>query len=120
MSLQKNNLTKLKNLQDSVKALFSRVAYPRLGSCVSLQVEVGSLSKLLMDIEIFGGSLDKNKLNDACADVFFSILDICNAYDIDFSEISGRKITTLSHKIDRWEKEHGTVLRIKRESYDKS
>jgi NTP pyrophosphatase (non-canonical NTP hydrolase) len=92
--------------------------YPRIGTIIGLQEELGKLAETIMDVEIYGKPFDKNKLEKRCSEVFFSFVDLCNSYDIELDKISQDRIAEMKKKIERWEKEHRETLQNKREKFD--
>lgn len=109
---------KLNDIQKSCKELLSRVKYPRVGTIIGLQEELGKLAEVVMDIEIYGRPFDRNRLERNCSEVFFSFIDLCNSYDVELDKISKNRIEEMQKKIERWEKEHGETLQDKREKLD--
>lgn len=108
----------IKEVQEFLKDLFARVAHPRIGAVIGMQEELGKLSKSIMDIEIYGFPIDQKELENNCADVFFGIIDVCNAYGIDLQKVSNKKLDVIKSKIDVWEKRHGEKLKQNREKFD--
>ncbi|MBI3120152.1 MAG: hypothetical protein HYZ08_00895 [Candidatus Kerfeldbacteria bacterium] len=108
----------LQEFQKICKDLLSRVQYPRVGTVIGLQEELGKLSKTIMDIEIYNKPIDQKVLGRKCVEVFFSFVDLCNSYDINLHDISIDRIQEVKGKIEKWEKEHGQTLRDKREKLD--
>jgi hypothetical protein len=53
---------KLQEVQAFCKELLAKVAYPRVGTIIGLQEEIGKLAEVIMDIEIYGKPFDKNIL----------------------------------------------------------
>jgi len=108
----------INKVQAFFKKLLERVAHPRIGSVISIQEEVGKLSKTVMDIEIYGENIPKSELEDNCANLFISVVDICNSYGIELEKITTNKIKEIEKKVSSWEKKHGAELRRKRERFD--
>lgn len=108
----------IKEIQIFLKELFARVAHPRVGAIIGIQEEIGKLSKSVMDIEIYGSVINREELENNCADVFFGIIDVCNAYGIDLQKVSNEKMNIIKNKVDLWEKKHGKELRQRREKFD--
>ncbi len=108
----------LNEIQKACSDLLSRVRYPRVGTIIGLQEELGKLAEAIMDLEIYGKPFDKERLDKRCAEVFFSFIDLCNSYDINLEKISDDRIKEVRRKIEKWEKEHGEVLREKKEKFD--
>lgn len=109
---------RLNEIQQFCKQLLSRVAYPRIGTMVGLQEELGKLAEVIMDLEIYEKPLDKNTLDKKCSEVFFSFVDLCNSYDVELEKICENRIQDIKRKINKWEKEHGEILRDKRKKFD--
>lgn len=109
---------RLNEIQKFCKELLSRVTYPRVGTIIGLQEELGKLAEAIMDLEIYGKPFDKDKLEKKCSEVFFSFVDLCNSYDVELEKISKNRIEEMKKKIDHWEKEHGEILEDKRKKLD--
>jgi len=71
-----------------------------------------------MDVEIYGKPFDKNRIEQKCSEIFFSFIDLCNAYDIELDKISKSRIEEIKKKINKWEKEHGETLQDRRTKFD--
>ncbi len=108
----------LNEIQESCKELLSRVTYPRIGTIIGFQEEIGTLAGAIMDVEIYGKPLDKDKIEEKCSEVFFSLIDLCNSYGVDLDKASQNRIEQIRRKIDIWEKEHGETLKDKRKKLD--
>ena len=108
----------VKEAQNFLRQLFAKVAHPRIGTIIGMQEELGKLSKSIMEIEIYGSSIEMKELENNCADVFFGVIDVCNAYGIDLEKVSQKKIEVIKSKIKTWEKEHGEELKQKRAKFD--
>ena len=108
----------LHEIQKFCDRILASVKYPRLGTIIGLQEEIGKLAGIIMDIEIYEKKIDPSVLNEKCSEVFFSFIDLCNSYSIDLDGVSETRIRMLKDKIDRWEKEHGETLKDKREKLD--
>ena len=63
---------KLNEIQESCREILSRVTYPRVGTIIGFQEEIGKLAGTVMDVEIYGKPLDRDKLEEKCSEVFFS------------------------------------------------
>lgn len=105
-------------IQKFCRELLSRVAYPRVGTIIGLQEEIGKIAKIIMDIEIYGKPFEKSLLEEKCSGLFFSFIDLCNSYDVDLEKISKVRIEEIKKKIEKWEKEHSDILKIKRKKLD--
>lgn len=105
-------------IQNFCRELLLRVAYPRVGTIIGLQEEVGKVAKIIMDIEIYGKPFEKNLFEKKCSELFFSFIDLCNSYDVDLENISKIRIKEIKKKIEKWEKEHGDILETKRKKLD--
>ncbi|MBT9168822.1 MAG: hypothetical protein DDT19_02170 [Syntrophomonadaceae bacterium] len=108
----------LHKIQKSCKELLSRVKYPRVGTIIGLQEELGKLAGVVMDVEIYGKPFDKSRLEKNCSEVFFSFVDLCNSYDVELDKISNHRIEEMRKKIEKWEREHGESLQDKRDKFD--
>lgn len=108
----------LNEIQKFCRELLSKVSYPRVGTIIGLQEELGKLAEVIMDIEIYGKPFDKNRIEQKCSEVFFSFVDLCNSYGIELDKISKSRIEEIKKEINRWEKEHGETLQDKRKKFD--
>lgn len=108
----------LNEIQKFCRELLSKVSYPRVGTIIGLQEELGKLAEVIMEIEIYGKPFDKNRIEQKCSEVFFSFVDLCNSYGIELDKVSKSRIKEIEKKINRWEKEHGETLRDKRKKFD--
>ncbi len=95
--------------QHELAQLLRKVRHPRLGTVLGLYEEVGELAKVLMNWEIYG-ERDRENLTEECADIFFSLVDIANAYGIDLDAACTRKLQITKDKISRWESKYGQRL----------
>lgn len=109
---------RLNEIQKFCGELLSRVRYPRVGTIIGLQEELGKLAEVIMDIEIYGKPFDKNKIEQKSSEVFFSFIDLCNSYGIELEKVSENRIGEIKKKISQWEKEHGETLQDKRRRFD--
>ncbi|OGY43950.1 MAG: hypothetical protein A2729_01345 [Candidatus Buchananbacteria bacterium RIFCSPHIGHO2_01_FULL_39_14] len=109
---------KLNEIQKFCRQLLAKVSYPRIGTIIGLQEELGKLAEEVMNIEIYGKPFDKNKLEKKCSEVFFSFIDLCNSYDVELDQISIDRVNEIKKKINQWEIEHGSILQDKRKKLD--
>ncbi len=109
---------KINEIQKFCNELLSRVKYPRLGTIIGFQEEVGKLAGVIMDIEIYEKNIDKTLLEEKCSEVFFSLIDLCNSYNVDLDTVSGNRIVKINTNIEKWEKDHGETLKDKRKKLD--
>ncbi|MEI7890857.1 MAG: MazG nucleotide pyrophosphohydrolase domain-containing protein [bacterium] len=107
----------LGQLQEAQKKLLEGIEHPRLGNIVGLFEEVGELSKEIMEIEFYDAS-KKKELEDECADVFSSLLSVCDSYDIDLESAYERKINKIEGKIPEWREKYGENLKKLRNKLD--
>lgn len=107
----------LSQLQQEQKELLSGIEHPRLGNILGLFEEVGELSKEIMEMEIYGQS-KKGELGKECADVFFSLLSLCDAYEINLADEYAAKIGEISEKIPEWKVKYGKTLEDLRKKLD--
>ncbi|MDD4477358.1 MAG: hypothetical protein PHY40_04395 [Patescibacteria group bacterium] len=105
-------------IQKFCSELLSRVTYPRVGTIIGLQEEVGKVAKIVMDIEIYGRPFEKKLFEKKCSELFFSFIDLCNSYDINIENVSRIRIKEIQKKIEGWEKEHSSALKNKRKKFD--
>lgn len=108
----------IKETQEYLDLLLKNIQHPRVGTVLGLQEEVGELCKCIMEWEIYDKT-DKINLGDECADVLFSLMDICNAYNIDLAQCSEEKLENIKTKISDWEKKYGSSLKTRRDILDR-
>lgn len=108
----------IKEIQKLCEDLLSRVKYPRVGTIIGLQEEIGKLAEVVMDVEIYAKPFNKEKLDKRCAEVLFSFIDLCNSYGVNLEEVSLKRIEEIRNQIKGWEKVHGEILREKKEKFD--
>lgn len=108
----------IKEIQKTCEELLSRVKYPRVGTIIGLQEELGKLAEAIMDVEIYGKPFDKQKIDKRCAEVFFSLIDLCNSYSVSLEEVTQKRIEDIKNQIKGWEKAHGEILSEKKEKFD--
>jgi len=107
----------LKDLQTKQRNLLNGIEHPRLGNALGLFEEIGELAKELMETEMYGE--DKTEeLADECADVLFSLLSLCDSYNIDLEEAYAKKITKISEKVPKWHEKYGKTLEDLRKKLD--
>jgi len=106
------------DIQKICEDLLLKVKYPRVGTIIGLQEELGRLAETIMDIEIYGKPIDKEKIDKRCAEVFFSFIDLCNSYGVNLEKVSQKRIEDIKNQIENWEKAHGEILRAKKEKFD--
>ena len=109
---------KIKETQLILKDLLKKVEYPRLGTVIGFQESVGQLSKCIMDLEIYNRQIHNENLEKTCANIFFSLMDICNAYGIDLEKTSSERLEAIRERVRQWESEHKKELEQKREKLD--
>lgn len=107
----------LPQLQQEQKELLRGIEHPRLGNVLGLFEEVGELSKEIMEVEIYGQA-KKSDLGKECADVFSSLLSLCDAYGINLSDEYAAKIGEISGKIPEWRVKYGKTLEGLRKKLD--
>ncbi|GEM_PF-1303194 len=108
----------IQKTQEELRQLTKEIQHPRIGTVLGLYEEVGELAKAVMNWEIYGEK-DRDNFREECADVFFSLLDVANAYDIDLDTACESKIAITRTKIDSWVKKYGVRLGKLRSIYDK-
>jgi len=104
----------LEEIQGFCKKILTKVSYPRLGAMIGLQEELGEIAKILMDVEIYERPLEKKLFEKKFGETFFSLIDLCNSYDIDLEKISKTRIKEIKEKINDWEEKHQETLEYKR------
>jgi NTP pyrophosphatase (non-canonical NTP hydrolase) len=107
----------LSQLQEAQKKLLEGIEHPRLGNIVGLFEEVGELSKEIMEIEFYNSS-KKKELEDECADVFLSLLSLCDSYGINLESAYERKINKIENKIPEWKEKYGANLKRLKDKMD--
>lgn len=108
----------LDEVQIFCKELLSKVNYPRVGTVIGLQEEMGKLCGAIMDLEIYEKPVDRKKLERQFSEFFFSYVDLCNAYEVSLSETSNSRVKEMRKKIELWERENSEVLSSKRRKMD--
>jgi hypothetical protein len=108
----------LHELQKLCETLLLKVRYPRIATIIGLQEEVGKLSGVVMDLEVYEKPYDKKRLEQRCSELFFSFIDLCNSYGINLDKVSNNRLMDVKYKIAKWEKEHGSILQKKKKKYD--
>jgi NTP pyrophosphatase (non-canonical NTP hydrolase) len=103
--------------QRELAQLLSKVRHLRVGAALGLYEEVGELAKALMNWEIYG-ERDRENLTEECADIFFSLVDISNAYGIDLDAACTRKLHNTRDKVEKWESKYGQRLSKIRDIFD--
>lgn len=93
------------------------IQHPRIATVLGLYEEVGELAKAVMNWEIYGEK-DKENFREECADIFFSLIDVANAYDIDLDVACESKLSNTRTKIDSWTKKYGDRLGKLRSKFD--
>ncbi len=109
---------KISELQEKIGVLFKNIAHPRIGAYIGLTEEVGELGKEIMEKEIYGADIDKEKIAAEAADIIFSTVELCNLYGIDIQTELLKKLNKISAKIPDWEKKYSEILKRKRERFD--
>ncbi len=103
--------------QQHLASLLQKIRHPRIGAVLGLQEEVGELCKCIMETEIYGNN-DLSHLGEECADVLFSLIDICNAYNINLAAVSAAKLKDIESKVPEWESKYGDAIKKRREVLD--
>lgn len=104
--------------QLELRELLKSIQHPRLGAILGLHEELGELDKIIMNWEIYG-ERDRENLQQECADVLFSLLDVANAYDVELDAACRNKLEDTKKKIKKWERKYGTRLHNLRELLDR-
>jgi NTP pyrophosphatase (non-canonical NTP hydrolase) len=95
--------------QVEMKELLKNIQHPRLGAVLGMYEEVGELAKAVMNWEMYG-ERDVQNLQEECADIFFSLIDIVNAYGVNLDEACVAKLENTKSKISKWEGKYGARL----------
>lgn len=111
-------MSDINRIQNELRELLKKIQHPRFGAVLGLYEETGELAKVIMNWEIYGEK-DRDALQQECADVFFSLIDVCNAYQIDLDASCTAKLSNTREHIDQWEKKYGQRLEKLRSSLDK-
>ncbi|QIV94364.1 MazG nucleotide pyrophosphohydrolase domain-containing protein [Allofrancisella frigidaquae] len=107
----------IKKAQESVSNLFSDITHPRLASFIALTEEIGELANEIMKKEIYEETNDFTKIKDEITDVFVSLLEVANLYNIDLETAFNEKIENLKPRVKKWNKAKN-ILSKKREKLD--
>lgn len=114
------NIQSIKEAQHFSKSLLKDLTHPRAGAVLALMEEVGELSKLVLDKEVYGLPEKREELAGELADVFLCLLEISNHYDIDLQTAFKDKMAKIELKIPKWKEELGLHLEQKRKAWDKN
>lgn len=106
-------------IQNKLRQLLERVKYPKVGTIIGLQEELGKLSKTVMDIEIYNRYDNREEIERNCANTLTALIDVCNAYDVDLQKVCEKRIHHVMGEVSKWESEYGEELKRNRERYDK-
>lgn len=107
----------IQTTQREVRRLLQHIQHPRVGTVLGLHEEVGELAKVIMNWEIYGEK-DPKAFQEECADIFFSLLDICNAYGVELDSACAEKFEKTKSHIAEWEKKYGRRLESLRSLFD--
>nr|MCX3330876.1 hypothetical protein [Bacillus pacificus] len=84
----------IKQAQQTITELFKDIIHPRLASFIALAEEVGELANEIMKKEIYEETNDNQKIKAELTDVFVSLLELANVYNIDLETEFIEKIQT--------------------------
>jgi NTP pyrophosphatase (non-canonical NTP hydrolase) len=107
----------LSEIQQKQRELLKGIEHPRLGNILGLFEEVGELAKEVMEIEMYGQPKQGN-FGKECADVFSSLLSLCDSYGIDLSDEYAEKVKEIESKIPEWRIKYGKTLEDMRKKLD--
>ncbi len=93
---------KIKQAQNTVAELFKDIAHPRLASFIALTEEVGELANEIMQKEIYEETSSNDKISSELTDVFVSLLELANIYNIDLEIEFDKKIKDLEPRVMQW------------------
>lgn len=109
----------LATLQQEVSAfLGDELRHPRIGTVLSLQEEVGELTQEIMEREIYGRAGNDAALRNEAGDVLFSLLEFCNAYEIDLEAAFAAKFAAIQGKRAEWIEHYAPGLQRTRARLD--
>lgn len=95
--------------QSELKDLLKKIQHPRIGAVLGLYEEIGEMAKAVMNWEMYG-ERNLDNLREECADAFFSLIDIANAYGIDLDQACSAKLAHTKSKVSTWETKYGPRL----------
>lgn len=98
------NSMQIKQAQQTIAELFKDITHPRLASFIALSEEVGELANEIMQKEIYEETNNNQKIKAELTDVFVSLLELANVYDIDLETEFAEKIQTLKPRVQQWNK----------------
>ncbi|ABI82443.1 nucleotide pyrophosphohydrolase [Francisella tularensis] len=107
----------IKQAQQTITELFKDIIHPRLASFIALSEEVGELANEIMKKEIYEETNDNQKIKAELTDVFVSLLELANVYNIDLETEFIEKIQTLEPRVQQWNKAKA-LLKAKRTKLD--
>ncbi|APC92039.1 MULTISPECIES: MazG nucleotide pyrophosphohydrolase domain-containing protein [Francisella] len=107
----------IKQAQQTIAELFKDITHPRLASFIALSEEVGELANEIMQKEIYEETNNNQKIKAELTDVFVSLLELANVYDIDLETEFAEKIQTLKPRVQQWNKAKD-LLKAKRAKLD--
>ncbi|ABO47373.1 MazG nucleotide pyrophosphohydrolase domain-containing protein [Francisella tularensis] len=107
----------IKQAQQTIAELFKDIIHPRLASFIALSEEVGELANEIMKKEIYEETNDNQKIKAELTDVFVSLLELANVYNIDLETEFIEKIQTLEPRVQQWNKAKA-LLKAKRTKLD--
>ncbi|AHH45987.1 pyrophosphatase [Francisella tularensis subsp. holarctica PHIT-FT049] len=107
----------IKQVQQTITELFKDIIHPRLASFIALSEEVGELANEIMKKEIYEETNDNQKIKAELTDVFVSLLELANVYNIDLETEFIEKIQTLEPRVQQWNKAKA-LLKAKRTKLD--
>ncbi|AEB28301.1 MazG nucleotide pyrophosphohydrolase domain-containing protein [Francisella hispaniensis] len=107
----------IKQAQQTIAELFKDITHPRLASFIALSEEVGELANEIMQKEIYEETNNNQKIKAELTDVFVSLLELANVYNIDLETEFAEKIQTLKPRVQQWNKAKG-LLKAKRIKLD--
>ena len=70
-----------------------------------------------MDFEIYDNR-DKVQLSRDAANLYFSLLDLCNVFDVDLTKYVEKRMVEISRRAAEWEAQYGDILSSKRDQFD--
>lgn len=108
---------KIIQAQQTVANLFKNISHPRLASFIALTEEVGELANEIMKKEIYEETSDNTAISDELTDVFVSLLELANLYDIDLEKEFANKIESLKPRVAQWQSAKD-LLKAKRNKLD--
>ena len=111
-------MSELRALQAEVQRILGPLAHPRIGAMLALSEEVGELSKLVLEREVYAQPPQEEALKGELCDVLVCALELANLYGIDLQDALLTKLRDLEGRAPRWAEELGPALADARRRMD--